>query len=304
MISTDTPANVTDTNAKPHARTGSLLRQPRSVSLALAGVYLAVTGAVLAIGGHGGSVALHATAVVVSLWLITSRVRWAGPIGDLFPLFVMPILYAGLPTLIAVVGSRYRDAAVQGWEGAIFGTQPSHTLASMLPWQWLSELLHLGYLAYYPMIFAPALLLFMRGERRGVGEMVAALTVTYLVCWVTFITIPVEGPRYLWAAPIDVPDGPVRRLTLSLLAAGSSRGAAFPSSHMAIATAVTVMSYRWLPRHAAPYSVVTLLIGVGAVYGGFHYALDMVAGAILGGAVATGVVFSFSKGRSAPAVAE
>lgn len=304
MISTDTPANVTETNAKPHERIRSLVRQPRGVALTLVAAYLAGTGVLLAVGGHTGSALLHAVGVATSIWLLAPSGRWTRAIGDLFPLFVMPILYAELPRLIAAAGSRYHDPTVQTWEAAIFGGQPSHTLASMLPWRLVSEVLHLGYLAYYPMIFAPAVTLFRRGERRGLGEMVAALVVTYVVCWVTFITIPVEGPRYLWAAPLDVPDGPVRRLTLAILAAGSSRGAAFPSSHMAVAVAVTVISFRWLPRHAWLYAVVALTIGIGAVYGGFHYAVDMFAGAIVGVVAAAGVIFSFSKWRDALTPAE
>lgn len=304
MISTDTPANVIESDAKPNEWLWALVRRPRGAALGLVAAYLAGSGALLALGGYAGAALSHAAGVALTFWLMTSRARWARVGGDLFPLFIMPILYAELPLLIAAAGSRYHDSTVQGWEATIFGAQPSHMLASALPWQWLSELLHTGYLAYYPMIFAPALVLYRRGERSGMSEVVMALTATYVVCWVTFITIPVEGPRYLWTAPLDVPSGPVRRFTLDLLAAGSSRGAAFPSSHMAIAMAVAVMSFRWLSSHAWLYSVVALSIGVGAVYGGFHYGVDMLAGALVGGLVAAGVIFSFSKRRASAVAAE
>jgi membrane-associated phospholipid phosphatase len=148
----------------------------------------------------------------------------------------------------------------------------------------VSELLHLGYLAYYPLIFVPPLLLYSRRERRGYAETVAALTLAYVTCWVVFVIAPVEGPRYLWTA--DAPDGPIRRLTVALLAAGSSRGAAFPSSHMAVSTAQAIMALRWQPRVGIVATITALLVGLGAVYGGFHYGIDIVTGAALGLVVA------------------
>jgi membrane-associated phospholipid phosphatase len=154
----------------------------------------------------------------------------------------------------------------------------------------VSEVLHAGYLAYYPAIFIPPLFLLWRGEWRGYAQTVLALTVTYTVCWTIFVLFPVEGPRYLWGAPLGVPAGPVRRLAIRILAAGSSRGAAFPSSHMAVSVVQAMMAWRWQRRIAPVLGVVVVLVGFGAVYGGFHYAIDMVAGAVLGVAIAAVVV--------------
>src|SRR6185436_16979948 len=125
-------------------------------------------------------------------------------------LILTPLLYAEIPALIAAMGTTYHDASVQSFEVALFGGQVSRTLAGSLPSVAVSELLHVAYLTYYPAIIVPPLLLLMRGERRGYAETVLALTITYLVCWTLFALYPVEGPRYLWAAPVGAPDGPAR----------------------------------------------------------------------------------------------
>jgi membrane-associated phospholipid phosphatase len=151
-----------------------------------------------------------------------------------------------------------------------------------------SELLHAGYLTYYPAIFIPPLVLYARGERHAYAQTVMALTVAYVVCWTVFAVAPVEGPRYLWTP--NAPDGPARRLAVAILAAGSSRGAAFPSSHMAISVVQTVMALRWQPKMGAILALTSMLIGVGAVYGGFHYGVDMIAGAMLGFIIAAAVL--------------
>jgi membrane-associated phospholipid phosphatase len=181
---------------------------------------------------------------------------------------------------------------VQHWELALFGSETSRTFAAALPSVPLSELLHAGYLAYYLIIFVPPLVLLARDNRRGYAQTVLALTVVYTVCWTIYVLWPVEGPRYLWMAP--APDGPVRRLALSILATGSSRGAAFPSSHMAVSVAQALLALRWQRRVGYAVSAVAVLVGFGAVYGGFHYGVDIVAGAIVGALLVTGVLM-FSR---------
>ena len=104
---------------------------------------------------------------------------------------------------------------------------------------------------------------------------------------------PVVGPRYLWSAE-SVPDGPSRRLAAALLARGSSRGAAFPSSHVAVSVAQVVLAIRWQPRLAAVLALIAALVGAGAVYGGFHYGVDVLAGAALGAGLGATVLFWFA----------
>jgi membrane-associated phospholipid phosphatase len=207
------------------------------------------------------------------------------------------LLYAEIPSLISAIGSTYHDSIVQKIELTVFGMQAARRFAAEFPNLVISELLHAGYLSYYPAIFVPPLLLYLRGERRGYAETVLALTTTYLVCWGIFAFAPVEGPRYLWGASASAPDGMMRRLANEVLAAGSSRGAAFPSSHMAVMTAQTIMAFRWQRGVGWVLSVLTLLVGFGAVYGGFHYGTDMLAGAVLGTGIACGTLFVFSKRR-------
>jgi membrane-associated phospholipid phosphatase len=203
-------------------------------------------------------------------------------------LLIAPILYGEVPLLIGALGTSYHDVLIQRWELAVFGAHPSRVLATFMPNKAWSELLHVGYLAYYPAIFIPPLILYARGERRAYAQTVLALTVAYIVCWMVFAVSPVEGPRYLWTP--NAPDGAARRLAVAILAAGSSRGAAFPSSHMAVIVVQSVMAMRWQPKIGAILAVTSVLVGLGAVYGGFHYGVDMIAGAVLGFIVAVAVL--------------
>jgi membrane-associated phospholipid phosphatase len=313
MISTDTSANVIQGVLPPQDRAArrSVWGEPRAVALLWLAGYLVVTGVILVTGQRWGLVGLHVALLALLVPTIKCHpersegspvrveMRLLGYLGDFLPLIAAPLLYGELPTLIAAAGTSYHDAMIQRWELALFGFQPSHTLAARLPNLALSELLHAGYLAYYAVIFLPPLLLLAKGRRRPFAETVLALTVTCTVCWAIFVAMPVEGPRYLWSAPLNVPNGPVRRLVLSILAAGSSRGAAFPSSHMAVSVAMAVTALRWQRPVGWGVALVALLIGFGAVYGGFHYGVDMIAGAALGAATSLGVIAVFKTGASA-----
>ena len=269
---------------------------PRSVSLGLLGLYLAVTALVLAsASGNAALVVTHAVLICLVVWTLRARTDAANIVGDLLPLFAAPALYAEIPALIAAAKTVYHDAAIQSIEIALFGAQMARVFAAGVPNLAVSELLHAGYLAYYPAIFFPPLLLYVRGNRRGYLETVAALTATYLVCWVIFVVAPVEGPRYQWGPAAAAPHGPMQQFANVVLARGSSRGAAFPSSHMAIMVAQALMALRWQRRSGIVVTIVALLVGLGAVYGGFHYATDIVAGGLLGLVVAGLVLFRFSK---------
>ena len=79
--------------------------------------------------------------------------------------------------------------------------------------------------------------------------------------------------------------GPIYHLTHLVLLAGS-RGAAFPSSHVGVAFAQVVTTARFQPRFAAFLAPLALLLALGAVYGGYHYATDAICGLLLGGAAA------------------
>jgi membrane-associated phospholipid phosphatase len=235
---------------------------------------------------HIGLVLLALRAGPIDGWLrpIESRFPRATRIlADWYPLAIMPLLYLELATLnVAVWNGTYFDPLIVRWESALFGA-PSQELARAFPYLPLSELLHAAYLSYYIIIYAPPLILYATGRRDAQRTLMFGLMLTFLVHYLFFIFFPVQGPRYLYPPPDgELARGPVYALTHRVLEAGSSRGAAFPSSHVGVTVAQTVLAYRLLPRFAPALTVMTIGLAVGAVYGGFHYATDAIAGFLLG----------------------
>jgi membrane-associated phospholipid phosphatase len=207
--------------------------------------------------------------------------RW----GSLLPLVAIPLLYAELQVAIAALHGAMRDTSILALESALFG-EPARTFAAHVRSRLVSELLHLGYLSYYPLIYVPPLLYAIRSRTQALRESVLAVTIAYTVCFAIFVVFPVEGPRFRFGVSPHVPDGPFRDIARALLEAGSSRGTAFPSSHVAVSAAQAIAAVRHSRQWGWIVAVCAAGIALGAVYGGFHYATDVVAGAAVGAAAA------------------
>src|SRR5438067_3616969 len=249
---------------------------------ALVLAYLAVSALPLALSVALGRTAalrlsVHGGFLLLTLWGArrpTALTRW-------IPLLLVPALYTELPHVAAGLSPVMHDAPVIGWERALFGESPARTLAARFPWPWLSETLHAGYLSYYGLIYGPPLLLFAAGRRRAFGESAFALMLAFVCCYAVFVCFPVQGPWFEWPAPAAIPHGPARLAVERLLHSGSSRGTAFPSSHVAVSLTQSLVMLRLMRPVGVACAVCTLALALGAVYGALPYGVDIIAGAVL-----------------------
>jgi membrane-associated phospholipid phosphatase len=253
-------------------------------------------------------VAVHLTGAFLFLRRPFDTTALAGPerlwlhVRHLLPLLVVPLFYWEVPLLAAAIhGGAAYDPVVIRWEEWVFGGQPSQTLAAAWPWLWLSELLHAAYLSYYAIFMGPAVALYLMGRKGAYRRVLFTLVVVVLAHQAAFIAFPVLGPRYLFPAP----GGPLEagwlyQLTHRVLESGSSPGTAFPSSHVGIAVAMTLALFREGMRAAPWVALLTTLLAIATVYGGFHYAVDAIAGVALGTAAAVAAPPLYRRLRSRP----
>jgi membrane-associated phospholipid phosphatase len=226
---------------------------------------------------------------VLALVTLACCDRLPRALRDWTPLAVGPFLYFELRWLIAAVGHVHADARVLAWEEMFFPSAPSQTLAVRWPWGALSEVLHAAYLSYYLLIYVPPAVLWLRNRRFEFEATILALSEVYALCFLCYVLMPVDGPRF-HHGPSAAPEGPVRSAVMALLASASSRGTAFPSSHVAASIVAAGCALRFQPRMGIVTSVLCVGLAFGAVYGGYHYAVVVVAG------VATGAL-SLALGR-------
>lgn len=204
-------------------------------------------------------------------------------VRDWYPILGITFMYGELQYLNQVLRAGYHDELVMKWEMALFGRQMATDFRAMLPSKLLGEVLHLGYFCYYltlPALFIPLWLMKRYREFRISMGVVGA---TYIFCYFWYVYFPVTGPFWQFPKPDPETQGWVfPQITYSIVSAGSSRGSAFPSSHIAASIAVLAMARHYYRPAYWFLLVPVVLLTVGTVYGGFHYAVDSVAGLAIG----------------------
>lgn len=198
------------------------------------------------------------------------------------------------------------DHHFAAYEQQLFGCQPALLFAQRFPHAVVSELVELGYAAYYPMIGAVLLwYFFCRYEdfQKATFIILASFFLYYLV----YLFMPVVGPQYYYpAVGLDeiaqghFPDlghyfrnhqeclaipgmegGLFHHLVQVAHDAGERPTAAFPSSHVGVS--VVLMFLAWRSRRLF-FTLLPLfvLLCFGTVYIYAHYAIDVLGGLVSG----------------------
>ena len=232
--------------------------------------------------------AMHA--LVGTLLFLFTKLKQDNRVGcvlhDIYPLLLLSTFYTELGVLAMqrdLHDTFARDAVIQGWEAAIFGRQITYEWIRLSPSVFWSGILHLAYMAYYPIILIGPALLLMRKKTTKAQNVVFTTMLAFVIYYVVFAMYPVAGPNYTF----EHPTGPVRevwsaRLVYSLLGTGSAIGTAFPSSHVAATVAVNFSLWREWRGLALAILVPTILLVIGTVYCQMHYGVDALGGLVVG----------------------
>ena len=266
--------------------------------------YFGGTGLVaLVFGGLPGAgiAAAHALAVfgITRLGAWHPRAGLSAIVRAAYAVLLTPLLYAELAVLNRFLTQRYFDSTVQAWDAALFGGQPSIELSAWLPWLPFSEVLHLGYFAYYAIVPIAILGVFATRGVEALQRTALAVAAAFFVSYLIFMFFPVAGPRYEFVQiGGDISEGTLFGVVHGILEAGSSKGTAFPSSHIAASLAAIVAAGREDRRWFWLLIVPELALTAGTVYGRFHYATDALAGIVLGLLVCAALRTAGSGARS------
>lgn len=220
-----------------------------------------------------------------------------GPLAVLVAVYqtVGFVVAAATPTrwdgALAAIDARALGPLVAAWRGAL-GRPP-----------WLTDLLSLFYVSYYLVPLAMAIALHRRGERDAVERFAFALQLTLLLTYTGYFLFPAAGPRVPAAeAQAALGGGAASRAVRAFLyTCELNRLDAFPSGHTAVALVFAALGWRLLPAWRAPVAAVAAGIVVSTVYLSHHYAIDVVAGALVAaGALAAAEPLRHALARPAP----
>jgi membrane-associated phospholipid phosphatase len=255
-----------------------------------------------AVPGWPWYILVHLTVVGLLHGLLTVQARWpANRWLDFLRHYYPILLYAGLyresGDLNQMIFSGYLDAHFLRFEQWLFGWQPGLELMERFPARAVAEVLYASYFSYYLMIAGVGLVLFLR-QRRAFFHYICVVSFVFYCCYLTYVVTPVVGPRILCRGIVEHPplevlnlSGPpgtpatvqasfFYQLMLYIYDHCETPGAAFPSSHVAIALVTVYFSFLYLRPIRWLHLAVALLLCVATVYGRYHYVVDVVAGAL------------------------
>ena len=229
---------------------------------------------------------LYITGIVLLTFTDESTLFPLRFLRDWYPLSTIALFYFEMGKLTQMVFQRYFDDTVIRWEKWVFKGMPSLDLSSRFPSVLLSETLHLCYFSYYIIAVFLAAWLYFSGRIGPFQETVFAETLTFNLSLLCYPFLPTTGPRYLF----EKIQGPLSKgfffkLTHAIVSRGSSKGTAFPSSHVSLSVIVLLYALRY--DSIAFLILLPMCVGLtlSTIYGRFHYAIDALVGAVLGGVV-------------------
>ena len=193
-------------------------------------------------------------------------------------------------------------------EQTIFGCQPSLLFAATMPQMIISELMCFGYSFYYPLILL-VMLYFFFCHYNDFAKAAFVIMASFFVYYIIFDFVPVAGPTFYFKAIglnkvsqgvfpaigsyfnshtecFTTPGynkGIFYFLVESAKAAGERPTAAFPSSHVGIATICLLLAIRTRSKKLIiPTIIIYIPLCLSTVYLQAHYTIDAISGLITG----------------------
>lgn len=216
---------------------------------------------------------------------------------EFLPILLYTAFYNETGPINRLIGAEPWDARLTAVEHALFGFQPSIAFMEAAPWLLFSELMHAAYFSYYLMIAGLGLWFLFR-QPDAFRHFVGVVSFVFYACYVAYLFIPAVGPRAFFEdsearqlilkwyghlpseAPTSLTRGPFFQIIAFFYRHLETWGAAFPSSHVAVALTTTWFTWRYLPRWRWIHTTTAILLCASTVYGRFHYVVDVFGGAV------------------------
>ena len=213
------------------------------------------------------------------------------------------LLYTGFYRETGLLNRMFLTHFVDDWlihlEEKIFGFQPAVLFMEKFPQRWIAEILYASYFSYYLMIAGIGLALYLR-DHKAFTHFLTTVSILFYLCYLTYIILPVGGPRIFWVHypelasnstnylavgaahpfPPSVQKAIFYKIMLFIYDHFEAAGAAFPSSHVAVAWCTVWFSFRYLRKIRWFHAFIALLLSISTVYGRYHYVLDVIGGVL------------------------
>ena len=233
------------------------------------------------IAAYGYHLAFNLSVILLILFLCLRKGNVLARTASMwYPLALYAPLYYQTGLINRVVIPGFLDDFFMNLDVRIFGKFPGLFLNGAYRSAFLDEFFHFFYFSYYLIIPLTAILLY-RKDTKLFERFVFQLSCLFYVCYTIYIFLPVEGPLAL-RNEYYLQNGFFHKIVDFVYSAGENPGAAFPSSHVAVTFLVAWWGSKHFKRMRIFYWLTCLFLSIATVYCIFHYAVDVLAGLLLG----------------------
>ena len=180
------------------------------------------------------------------------------------------------------------DAFFANLDFRLFGFQPAiHFPRYFQKYRIINEMFFFSYFFYYGLISTGVWILFIRKHYQEAVRTLFIVSVSFFIMYVWFIFFPVKGPKYFFTELNEIWYSNFRGFFFTKVMKGlfnntNLGGAAFPSSHVALALIAFILNWKY-NRYLIPlYLPLTILLFISTVYLYAHYFVDIPAGIVTG----------------------
>ncbi len=184
-----------------------------------------------------------------------------------------------------VIFYSFLDPIFQRWDFRIFGYQPAMQWGKMWDTYLIQEVLHFSYFAYYLMILCVPLYFYMKKDEEIFKRIIFNISFVFFGCYFIYMFLPVAGGRALEGAfdlTIQYRYGLFTHIMALIYRSTTHMGGAFPSSHVAIALTISMISAKFMKVLPFILFPITFLLAIATVYCHYHYFVDVLSGVIYG----------------------
>ncbi len=226
-------------------------------------------------------------ALWLSAWCAADRraPRWVTAFHAFLPVLAVPVLFDTMGDLIPWLWPRYLDDLLIGADRLLFCGHDPTVLLERFIHPWLTTVLQVAYISYYPMATVLGVVLFLKRKRAAFDEAIFGIILCFYLSYLGYLLFPAVGPRFTLAhlQTRGLQAGPfVLAVQNALNGLENTKTDAFPSGHTAVA--LMTLYYAWKTREKVLTAVlipaVTGLI-LATVYLRYHYVIDVIAGVAL-----------------------
>jgi membrane-associated phospholipid phosphatase len=225
--------------------------------------------------------------LIVALW---DRHSELGRVAHAFlPLPIVVTIFNVAGPLIGAVNPLRFDATMAALDERWFGPLVPAWRDVLGRPNWLTDAASLFYVSYYFIPFGMCIALWVQRRWKDFDDLGFGLITTLLLTYVGYFLVPTTGPRVPHELELQILGGGTfsARVRDFLRAAEINQLDAFPSGHTALSLVYLGYGWRLYPswKIRIPLAISVFGIIFATVYLSLHYAVDLVAGALLAATV-------------------